>query len=834
MNTFVELQSHFADPPREFGMMPQWFWNDDLDEAELLRQLHEFHAKGCGGVMPHPRIGLSRRVGYLTPEFFRLIRVVVQEAARLGMKVVLYDEGSYPSGSAQGQVVAENPAWANRVIVPLQQRLNGPATGYWRSNSSRYLCDRLVCGVMGRETAPGQIDPASLTLLDSPDGELLRYAVPAGAWVLLAVWNVLSGATLRGVFAEEDDEHALAPAAADILNPAAVASFIRHTHEGYLQAIGDYFGSTVTGIFIDEPGLCGRGPRRGGASAKPYTDGFLDDLQAGWDDDARRWLPALWLNCGPRTAALRAAYERALLERQRRVFYGPIAEWCTAHGIALTGHPPRSDESSAQRLFHWPGQDMVWWYVAPGNAVAMGGKERTALEGEHSTAPKGAHSMSLLDGRRCTTVEVLGAYGWHLTLDAVKWLLDWHVVRGMNLFFPHACFYSVRGRRAYESEPDLGLHNPWWPHWGLIADYIRRLCWMFTDAEEVCEAAVLCDIDALPWQAAKALYEAQVPFLYASSDTLRDAASEGSALILGRAGVRIDVVVVDPPGRLDATVQGRLEAFAAAGGTVISQWTPTSLPTLLQQRPAPRLRWEGSPDLRVRLCRRAEVTLCLLVNEGEHEIRGTLAWPAVGRVAGWDPMTGRDWPLSVELDAAGARVQVRLERRQGLVLASLSGTAVGASVLRACACPAAVAAPGDTVLEVSAAWEAADCEGKPLAVPAPGDWAQASGFERFTGTLVFRTELALTAEQAETARFLDLGQVGDIAEVRLNGVALGVRAWAPYVLPVGEALRSGANAIEVRVTNSAANAYYGRQLPSGLLGPVRLVRGTTGRLGAGG
>jgi hypothetical protein len=826
MNTFADLQSQFAEPPREFGMMPQWFWNDDVEEGELLRQLGEFHAKGCGGIMPHPRIGLSRRVGYLTPEFFRLIRIVVAEAARLGMKVVLYDEGSYPSGSAQGQVVAENPAWANRVILPFRQRLTGPASGFWRSNSSRYLCDRLVGGVMGRETAAGQLDPASLTRLDSPDGELLRYAIPEGTWVLLAVWDVLSGATIRGVFAEEDDEHALAPAAADILNPDAVASFIRHTHEGYRQAIGDYFGSTVTGIFIDEPGLCGRGPRRGGAQAKPYTDGFLDDLQGGWDEDVRRWLPALWLDCGPRTAAFRAAYDTALLERQRRVFYGPIAQWCTTHGIALTGHPPRSDESSAQRLFHWPGQDMVWWYVAPGNAQAMGGKLRTALEGEHSTAPKGAHSMAVLDGRRFTTVEVLGAYGWHLSLDAVKWLLDWHVVRGMNLFFPHAFFYSVRGRRAYESEPDLGVHNPWWPHWGLIADHIRRLCWLFTDAEEVCEAAVLCDIDALPWQAAKALYEAQVPFVYAGSDTIRDATVEGGTLRLGKSGVPVSVLVVDPPGPSDPALQSRLEAFTVAGGTVISQWTPETLPALLQQRPAPRLRWTGSPDLRVRLCRRKDVTFCLAVNEGEHEIGGTLALRGASQVHCWDPLTGRNEPVPVETDEAGARVHLRLERRQCLILAcplAAAGT-TGAGPHPAAAAGLTIAGgPGETVLELATSWQATTADGKALALPTPGDWAQAPDFERFTGTLVFQAEFALTAVQARTARFVDLGHVGDIAEVSINGGRLGVRAWAPYVFPLGDALRCGANSIAVRVTNSAANAYYGRQLPSGLLGPVRLA-----------
>ena len=106
----------FVDPPREFGLIPFWFWNDDLDESELLRQLHEFHRAGFGGVLPHASTGLSKRVGYLTDEFFRLLRVVVAECARLQMKFILYDEGAYPSGSACGAVVAQNPAFASQCI----------------------------------------------------------------------------------------------------------------------------------------------------------------------------------------------------------------------------------------------------------------------------------------------------------------------------------------------------------------------------------------------------------------------------------------------------------------------------------------------------------------------------------------------------------------------------------------------------------------------------------------------------------------------------------------------------------------------------------------------
>jgi len=220
------LSQTFANPPREFGTLPFWFWNDDLEEAELLRQIQEFHTKGFGGFLIHPRVGLARRVGYLTDEYFRLVRLVVEEAARLEMKVVLYDEGSYPSGSAAGQVVATDPTYAARCLIAQQQSITGPAQGYWHPNPGRGLSDELIGVVVGREIAPQVLDPATLTVLPVQAPALVRYDLPAGEWRLIALWHVYSGGTIRGVFAEADDQHALAPAAGDLLNPDAVACFL--------------------------------------------------------------------------------------------------------------------------------------------------------------------------------------------------------------------------------------------------------------------------------------------------------------------------------------------------------------------------------------------------------------------------------------------------------------------------------------------------------------------------------------------------------------------------------------------------------------------------------
>lgn len=800
------LHRSFVDPPREYGMMPFWFLNDDLSEEELLRQIREFHAKGFGGFIPHARVGLSPRVGYLTDEFFRLVRLCVEEAARLGMKVILYDEGSYPSGSAQGRVVAENPEYAARCLVGVEKTITGPAEGLWRPTTGRDLQDALVSVILAREGDDGTVDPATATLLEPDALGLVAYDVPEGRWRLFSVWSGFSGGTIRGVFPWEEDGHATAPAAGDLMSPEAVGAFLRLTHDAYYREMGDHFGSTIVGMFTDEPSPLGRGPRRR-PQPWPYTPGFLEYVQPRWEGDIRLWLPFLWLDGGPRGEEFRAVYRRAVYDRLGDVFYQGQRDWCAAHGIALTGHPGESNEMGALRYFHWPGQDMVWRYVEPG--------QPTALEGAHSVAAKAAGSAAAIAGRPRNATEVLGAYGWRLTLDETKWLCDWHLVRGNNLFFPHACFYSIRGRRAWESEPDIGLHNAWWPYFGAIGDYVRRLCWVLSEGVEISRVAILTDSNEMAWQAAKALYQGQVCFAYIDDVALGEARVADGALAIGPQ--RFSAVVVDPPVALGPSLRATLDAFRAAGGMVLDRWQPDTVAAEVAAASGGEVAWSGGPDLRVLRYRKGAIELYLLVNEGEEAIAGDLSVEGVGALELWDPLDGSALPWPARAALGRTETHVRLERRQALVLAVDPSAAPD---------PAAPTPPepGEPVARLAAGWEAYRLDGTPADVPAPGNWAQAAAWRTFTGTLAFRTRFELPEDLAGQDLFLDLGQVGDIAEVLVNGEPVGFRAWAPYVLPVGAACRAGTNEIEVRVTNSMANAYEGLQLPSGLLGPVTLRR----------
>ena len=61
---------------------------------------------------------------------------------------------------------------------------------------------------------------------------------------------------------------------------------------------------------------------------------------------------------------------------------------------------------------------------------------------------------------------------------------------------------------------------------------------------------------------------------------------------------------------------------------------------------------------------------------------------------------------------------------------------------------------------------------------------------------------------------LDLGQVGDVADVLVNGQPVGVAWKAPYRLDIGSAVKSGRNELEIRVANLWVNRLIGDAQPN--------------------
>lgn len=582
------LFKQFCDPPREYTLIPFWFLNDDLNKDELRRQLDDFAAHGVYGVVPHARMGLAEEFAFMSEPWLDMLQCIVEHAAKQDMKIILYDEGMYPSGSCAGQVVAANPLHATRA---LERRRRGEPTA----------------------------------------GEELVYQDEKWMYV-----NTRSMGKIRGVHYGMDDGEPGAPPSADILNPEAVASFLHLTHDKHYEVLGEHFGKTILAIFTDEPSVLGRGSKRG---VKPWTWEFEKYLEDFLGYDFRPHLSALWEDDTPETSRYKKDFDRAVNARLEEVYYKQYSDWCDAHHIEMTGHPAGSMDMGTLKHFQLPGQDVVWRYLEP--------FQEKSLEGEHSTMGKCSSSAKVNYGRSRNLNECFGAYGWEFTWEEMRWLTDWLLVRGVDLLSPHAFYYSVRGDRRNERPPDVGPNNVWWDRYKPYADYCRRISWMNAVGKQVCDIAILATATQLPWRAACVLFEHQRDFNYLDGDTLLTKAqvtSEG--ILLG--DMQYKALVIDGTDTVEPGVLDALQPLLAAGGVLAYRDVPDGISgpalqadTLLEKLSsltAPDLVLDPPhPDIRYRHVVIEGSHLYFITNEGKETVETGVRTNSQGTAVWWNP-----------------------------------------------------------------------------------------------------------------------------------------------------------------------------------------------------
>lgn len=739
------LLTEFVHPGDEYSPLPFWFWNDMLTEAEITRQIDDFRAHGVAGFVIHPRKGLPGTIPYLSDAYLHFVRHAVDEAARRGMRVILYDEAMYPSGAAHGLVVRENASYASRCLW--MERHDAPV------GASADIAAVCAARVAGDEVS-------AVSVVEAADGV---FAMPGDGRTLLVFREGFSGGTIRGVHEGEDDGEPNAPRSADLLNPDAVSAFIRITHERYHAALREHFGRTVIAVFTDEPDIVGRNARRG---AIAWTQGFLGEF-----GDAAL-LPALFF---PGHEDVKRRYRQAVNARMVRTYYQPLAGWCAAHGVALTGHPAKGWDIGLLSAFQLPGQDVVWRFV----------DVEDDLHGAESVLGKCAADCARHRRRRRNLNECFGCCGpkisqWGMTPADMKWYMDYLFVRGVNMLCPHAFYYSIRDGRGDERPPDAGPNNAWWPEYAAISAYMRRLSWLMTDSVNQARVAVLCEDDRMDWQGVIPLYEGQIEFNYLEKSLLTDCTVSAGALCI--AGQRYTCVMPgDVP--LDAAENALLAPFLGAD-------VPRDLVT---DAPA--------PALRVSHVVKDGVHFYLLVNAGGECIRTEVSVPVEGHARWLDA-----WEGSI-VDASPTRgaYPLTLPPRESIIL---------------CIDPAdkpVPAVPHESEIAVPIRpqrWTLTRADGETVTlIPdehgrLPG-WETLPGWENHSGSVTYEAAVDIAP-----GTLIDLGEVHEIARVEADGKPVGVRLWPPYAFRLAD----GAKTLRVVVANTPAGRMDGVSLPSGLLG----------------
>ena len=451
------LASDFAEPPAQWGTRPLWFWNAKLDADKTRAQVAACHAAGYHGlgILPGDHMG----VDFMSPEFLQHYQVAVEEAARLGMKMCLYDEYWFPSGSAGGLLAKKHPEALSKRLDMLATDVNGPHA------FTQTLPEGTLMGVVAMEATTKKRRDISAAVTAGT----LRWQVPDGAWKIMIFTCVRDGG--QGLV--------------DYLEPQAVQAFIDLTYQTYGTAMPAHFGTTIDSAFYDEPAFY---LVQGG---RAWTERFNERFRARHHREALTLYPALWFDIGPETAAARYALLNMRAELFATGFVKTIGDWCAAHHMGLTGHADQEELTNpvistvgdlikAFKYQSMPGIDQIFWY------------------GRTSRAYKVVSSAANNYDRAQVMVECHGAT-WNMPVaNLYKEAMDLFA-KGINTMVPHAVWYDPAKIIQPNLSPDAATYGPELPAYNR---YLGRLQRLLQGGRHVADLGVLypiANLQAVSW-----------------------------------------------------------------------------------------------------------------------------------------------------------------------------------------------------------------------------------------------------------------------------------------------------------------------------------------------
>jgi len=469
----------FKEPPARFSPIPFWFWNGDMDENKMLWELKEFKDKGISSLFIHARFGL--KVPYLSQDWFSKVRYAVEKAKELGLKIWIYDEYNWPSGTAGLEVTRKYPELRGKVLQAVIWRFKGPLFAFTEMTDSRYidLKDTKLLRIMAMPVKALEDFPRNVMDL-TPNfafGSALSWESPEEEVYLM--W-----------FVKRDVEWYIDP-----FNPAAVEKFIEFTHEKYRSALSKELGSSILGFYTDEPAyyyyITGAD-----LPTIPWSDDFPRLFRELKGYDLVEHLPALFINVGNKTAKIRFDFWDFVTKYYSKVFYQNIKDWCHKNGVLFVGHLLFEDDLRR----HVKCEGNVFEHLRHldiAGADHLYAKIGTSESPAEHVAPKIASSAAHHYGCPRTLCESFGGIYWDTTFERMKWLTDWEYVLGVDLLNPHGFHYSIEGDRKRDWPPSQFYHHPFWKYYKKFAEYVARLTYMLGGGEHVADVLLLFPISSL-------------------------------------------------------------------------------------------------------------------------------------------------------------------------------------------------------------------------------------------------------------------------------------------------------------------------------------------------
>lgn len=479
-------------------MEPFWFWNGDMQPAEMERQLRAMKEAGIHSVVFHPRSGMGGQFGhgeleyYLSETYFERFKAGLEICRRLGLKVVLYDEYNWPSGQAGGRVlrggmvgtrqVPPNPEYIAKHLAMVEVPVGAENH---RENSWKVPAGKLVGVIAAQAGKDGLVRSTFKNLTSEVSEGSLKWHVPEGNWRLMFFMQRDSPPSEGPGTAAQ-----ISPCCPDLMNPAAIDKFISVTHDEYYRRFPEYFGGTITGIFTDEPGFLNNRIDGVFANTVPWTDALPEFFERKNGYSLVDSLPLVWVGESEENARVRSDFWDALSTLYMDTYFRKIYDWCRAHRIESIGHV-LEDTLRFHRTFEGGDYFKTMRYMSRGGVDQIGQRRFGLIN------PKLASSAARLFAVPHALSETFGAYGWGLTLEQMKAVINWHATSGIDTEVLHAFYYSIEGPRKQESPPDLFYHQIWRDQFHRFVEDASRTLYLAGRGRQVTDVAIFYPTTAI-------------------------------------------------------------------------------------------------------------------------------------------------------------------------------------------------------------------------------------------------------------------------------------------------------------------------------------------------
>ena len=728
--------------------------------------------------------------------------------------------------------------------------------------------DAMPTPAVSADLAVAKSNVIDLTSRLRPDGTL-DWTPPAGKWRVLRLGWSLAGTLNRPASPEGTGLEV------DKLDRSHVRSYL----ETYL---GLYAGAAG-------PGMVGRRGVRYlltdsyEAAASNWTDRMIAEFTSRRGYDPKPWLPALT----GRIVESAEASDRFLWDFRRTLsdliadnHYGEIARLVHARGLGIYG-----ESHEVRRAFIGDGMEVKKNTDIPMGATWYGRANGLVLPDiKESAAVAHLYGQNLVAAESFTTV---GGIAYGISPEMLKPTADKMMANGLNRFVIHTSVHQP----VDSTGPGVGLgpfgewftrHETWAEQAGAWTGYLARSSHLLQQGRNAADVAWFYgEGDNIT-----ALFGNRMPTVplgyawdFVNGDALRNLLTVGNGRLTAPSGASYRVLALDPAARrMTVPTLRKIRDFVRAGGIVVGE-KPVDTPSLSDD-PAELKRiadalWGGetgigkvvptfaaamaaaalAPDVDLR----GDSTVLFVhrtLRDGEiYFVANTTERPAGGEIS--FRVTGKAPELWRADDGTIAPASYRIENGRTFVSLPLSAYDAAFIVFRSRSTAPARRVPENVetnVATLTGPWTVAFASnlGAPATATFPelASWTTSPdpGVKYFSGTASYAKTLDVPAAwRAGGGRLLlDLGSVKNIADVRVNGRFVGFAWRPPFRVDVTDALTTGTNNIEIRVSNLWPNRMIGDKqpgvdrkhafaifdpfradsplLPSGLLGPVRVVR----------